>query len=260
MERSSLIYDSRSHNMGGPSTKNFMIGFMTVVRTYSMSLLLSAGTLMILFMGVLPLLVERIDTSQKLRAYRDTVRALALKNEQLGGVDPIVLREKVDVGVGAVPLTLPYQASIVMLSNLISREHLSVTSMSFTREQLAQSTHIMIHVAVVGTYESIYRFVVSTQRVLPIVSLRSIDLSRTSPTLLFLDPLTSYRAEIIMAVRQSDLPVTIGNPSDRLPLLSPEQEAIYAQLKDFEIFLSPSSDSNPQPFDAVERLFAEEGN
>lgn len=243
--------------MVGTSKKKFIHDVTRLVRKYTASMLLTVGTLAVLTIGVVPMWTETIDGRRKLRTYQDTVRALTLKDEQLGHVDAVALEEQVDVAVDAVPLTYPYQASIVMVSNLVSRERLGVTSMSFTLEQLADRTHLVIHVTVVGSYESIHRFAAATQRVLPIVSLRSVDLSRTSTALLFHDPSASYRAEIIMAIRQSGPPATIGKSSDQLPLLSDEQETLYAQLRDFEVFRSRAADV-PVPFDAVDRLFMDE--
>lgn len=197
-------------------------------------LVTAIGMLAVTIFGIIPGVGAIRNGRREISQRQEVISILSQKSDYLTSLDEATLSLQVQQGVEAIPLLLPYQSSLGMLLALSSRHAIGFEELEFSREFSQDKPSLLIHLAIVGTYQSIHSFIIDLYRMLPLSLLHEIDLSQMTPGSVAGDSPSLYRAEISLTVASDKPPASIGKPSDRLPVLTNDMKDALRTIQGFE--------------------------
>lgn len=217
--------------------------------------LLTAGVvILIVIIAIVPGVSAIFQGNKKAADLRSTRMMLAHKAESLQSLDPVSLEDQLRIGMSALPLTLPYQSTLSMLSTLLVNHGLGIIQLSFATEPLLKESILSIKMTVLGSYASLKNFLEATQLSLPLVAVRSLEITQLTNATAEPTADTLFSSDIVMVVYHRKPPASIGKPSDPLLTAEGEMQKTLRQLQGFEMFGNETSIASTSSL-PVENLF-----
>jgi len=207
-----------------------------------------------LFGGIFPGIMAINNGRKKLLDLKTVAGSLSYKAAALENLDQTSLSQKVDLSVSALPLTIPYQTSIQMLSTLLTNSGLEINDLQVAKPAGSAGSVLNIEMSLKGDFEKINELLTNFGRSIPLVAVKTVELSRSRQS--GGEDKEIFLADVKLFLFYDKPPKTIGKPSELLPSISAEFEKALRTLQSFTVYkYSPGdiSTSNQAP---AERLFS----
>ena len=192
--------------------------------------LLGAMIFLVIFGGFIPGFNSWKEVSQILKERQETNSALAAKVSMLESLDSVELQSRLDLATKALPLKSPFRQTLASISALIDRHKVGIEDLEFIR----QSGGMGMKTTISGPYTNIYSFLEGIESALPLVSVISIDLSARQS--MEGSPDKIYTAELMLNFHYQVAPKTIGKLTEKMPVISAEEEKSLNEFQGFEFF------------------------
>ncbi len=222
-------------------------------RLYAGPFLTGLVVVISIFLVLTPSWISLADARRKLADRTPQAQRLANKVAQLSNMDAGQMQDELEKAVRALPTSLPYEATLSLLSTLIEEDHLGVTGLTMLGETRENETVLAVDVKVVGSYDSINQFLTQLEQATPLATVRTIEITQRNSA--GEGQQIQYQSIVDLAVHQSPPPKTIGKASDPLPSLSSPMQHALDVIADFKTFATGQSGGELTPGKSVGRLF-----
>lgn len=199
--------------------------------------LIGAVIFLVIFGGFIPGYNAWKENSQILKDRQEANSTLAAKASMLESFDPVELQTRLELVTKALPIKSPFKQTLASVSTLIDRHKVSIEGLEFFK----QSAGLGVKITVSGPYSNIYAFLEGTESALPLISITSIDLSARQSSGTATDKI--YTVDLLMNFHYQTAPKTIGKLTEKLPVISAEDEKSLRELQGFEFFDLPVAGS-----------------
>lgn len=192
--------------------------------------LLGAIIFLVIFGGFVPGFNYWKENSQVLKDRQETNSVLTAKALMLEGLDSVELQSRLDLITKALPIKSPFRQTLASISALIDRHKVGVENLEFIK----QSEGMGMKTTISGSYANIYSFLEDIESALPLVSIISIDLSSRQSLEGSFDK--TYAAELMFNFHYQIAPKTIGKLTEKMSVISAEDEKSLNKFQGFEFF------------------------
>lgn len=221
-----------------------------IVRSFTAPFLTAMLVISAVFFGLVPGWID-LQIAQRSLMERTTIASLLeRKAAQLESLDEGELEQQARDATLAVPIVIPYQQVLNEIASTTTRYALAVKELVLTSERRPDSAALVVHLSLVGTREKISGFVGNLYRLVPLVTVQSLEFSRTSASE---ENTTLSTAKLTMKFHHAALPLSIGKASEPLPTMTDEIRRVLLSLREYEsISVTPGDTA---PFTPLDRLF-----
>lgn len=203
------------------------------------------GIILVAGIGIIPGVKRLIDGRAKVNEMNKIAAMLTSKVNVLESTDEKELEDQIKIAITSLPLVTPYQQSLSMIFSLLTKYGLRISELRFSTTLDRGKEQIDVSSAISGDYVSLKSFLTDLNGAAPLVSVKSVKLSRNvGDQQANESPIQSFLVEISMRVHQDPPPKTIGKPSDPLPQISTELEKTLRTLQGLQSYQLQTSGSS----------------
>lgn len=225
------------------------------LQTIYLPILLLALLTLVIFAGIVPGLSKISETRSLLVQRRQTNSALIAKTNLLANIDDVEVSDRLQTALQALPIEPPFQKSLFAIIYLADKHSLNLEELEFMIQNVPSKKNLPIQVKLIvaGPLPELYSLFGDLEQAMPLVSLKSIDLSvkQGSPDE---SDKNKYLAEINIDINFMFPPKDIGRPSSSLPVITSDQEKALKTVQGFGTFTIKPGDSSSGG-GTIEKLF-----
>lgn len=226
--------------------------FEDKLRPFFAALLLGVVAAVVFLLVAVPQFDKLKITDQVLSDRQKAVSHLAAKLAALAALDETSQTSTLQTLISALPLEEPFRQALLNLDSLLVRHHLGGSQIKVD----SGADFLGIKFMAVGPLSSLRQFISDTEKVLPISTTSSLEVSKIHQSPVASDSSSVYQGEIVVKIFFKSPPQTIGRASDPLPIITSAHLKTLGLLTGFEI-ISPISTDDAADFTQSPRLFPE---